>query len=341
MNEKTIAAPGSKALSPLNPFTKQNHESLAHGTVAIESERAIADVQAAVIAAKKFQRDPARCFEMLVESCSRKGLAAEAFYSYPRGTETVTGPSIRLAEELARVWGNLEYGLRELSNTDGVSEMEAYCWDLETNVRSKQQFTVKHTLDKKGGPKVLTDERDIYEKTANSGARRLRSRILAILPADFVDSAVELCKQTLAQQAGKETPAERRKKMIAAFAPLGVTVAMLQAKLGKPNLDSLTPDDFVTLTGVHRSITEGAKVSDHFETPTLEAPFPAKILTPPVDVETAATNEKTKKKTKAEEKKDPAPPPVGEQTTPNVEPPSKSEVNRIQPEPRTEEFFPE
>ena len=38
----------------------------------------------------------------------------------------------RLAEEAARCWGNVDFGIKELSQKDGESEMLAYCWDMET-----------------------------------------------------------------------------------------------------------------------------------------------------------------------------------------------------------------
>jgi hypothetical protein len=50
-------------------------------------------------------------------------MAETAFYSYPRGGQTVSGASIRFAEELARCWGNIEYGIKELSRDKDKSEM--------------------------------------------------------------------------------------------------------------------------------------------------------------------------------------------------------------------------
>jgi hypothetical protein len=62
-------------------------------------------------------------------------LANRAFYSVPnRGN----GPSVHLARELARIWGNLDYGVKELRRDDaaGESEVLAFAWDQQTNVRS-------------------------------------------------------------------------------------------------------------------------------------------------------------------------------------------------------------
>lgn len=247
-----------------NPFARDHlPEHVSAGTVSIESERAISEAQGKLVIAKRFPRDQARAYQRVVESCSRPNFAAGAEYAFPRGGQTVRGPSIRLAEELARIWGNLDYGTRELSRKDGVSEMEAYCWDLETNTISSQKFTVRHIRDTKAGGKALSEERDVYELTANQGGRRLRARILAILPPDLVDAAVERCRETLAGN-GSEPLADRVRKMLDAFARFGVLEAHLSAYLNK-SLDQVIPTDLADLASVFNSIKTGtADPSDFF-----------------------------------------------------------------------------
>lgn len=86
-----------------------------------------------LVIAKRFPRNEVTAHVRVLEACRRPGLAQKAFYSYPRGGQTVKGPSIRFAEELARCWGNVDYGIKELSQDDGKSEMQVYAWDLKTN----------------------------------------------------------------------------------------------------------------------------------------------------------------------------------------------------------------
>jgi hypothetical protein len=164
-----------------------------------------------------------------MQACRRSGLAEDAFWSFPRGRETITGSSIHLARELARVWGNIEYNIRELSRKEGVSEMQAFAWDLQTNTLVTQNFTVRHWRDTKNGGYALTDERDIYELTANQGARRLRSCIFGVLPSDLVRAAEEECKRTLAGS-NEEPIKDRVRKMVAGFSKLGVTAAMIEVE---------------------------------------------------------------------------------------------------------------
>ena len=246
----------SQLPTPNNPFAKAAPAHLSAGAVAIESERAIAEAQGRLLIAKRFPRDESAAFARAMDACRRESLAKVAVYRYPRGGQSVEGPSIRLAEELARCWGSIAYGIRELSRRDGESEMEAYAWDLQTNVISAQTFTVRHLRDKRGGAERLGDERDIYEITANMGARRLRARILAVLPPDLVDAAVAQCRETLKGDHTKPL-ADRIKAMTQAFAKLGVTVDMLAARLGRP-LDTATPDDLADMHGIYASLRDGA-----------------------------------------------------------------------------------
>jgi len=149
----------------------QSKQSLA--TVQVESDRAQAEVQAAMILARRFPRDPVLALDRILNACTRPALAEGALYCYARGGTDITGPSIRLAEVLAQNWGNLQFGVRELEQRDGESTVEAFAWDIETNVRQVKIFQVKHERHTKQGAKRLTDPRDIYETVANQGARRL------------------------------------------------------------------------------------------------------------------------------------------------------------------------
>lgn len=270
----TKAQPGAE---PFNPFAHvQKYENINQGTVAIEEQRAIAEAQGRIIVAKRFPRDAAAAFERIMVSCKRKKLAESAMYSFPRGGQVVTGPSIRLAEELARAWGNIEYGIRELSQKEGISEMEAYCWDVETNVISSQRFSVKHERHTKSGVTRLTDPRDIYELTANNAGRRLRARILAVLPPDLVDAAVEECYKTLS--GNNDEPIEDRiKKMLKAFATYGINKDHIEGRLGK-KLDQVLPEELVELQTIYTAIRDGiARSTDYFGGSDNQAPAPAPV----------------------------------------------------------------
>lgn len=239
-------------------------ENINQGTVAIEASRAIAEAQGKLVIAKRFPRNEVEAYSKAMEACQRPSMAAKAFYSFPRGGQTVEGPTIRFAEELARCWGNIDYGIKELSQDDGKSEMQAYAWDLETNAQSVQNFTNPHKREQGKKMVTLTSQRDIYENNANMATRRLRSRILAILPSWFVDDAINECKKTLAGQ--NDIPlTDRVKKMVVAFAKLGVTQEQIERRL-KKKIETMNAEDFVEYTGIYNAIKNGeSKIAEWFE----------------------------------------------------------------------------
>lgn len=250
---------GNKSLTQIADFSSINQ-----GTIAIEASRAIAEAQGKLVIAKRFPRDEVQSYAKAMEACQRPTMAAKAFYSFPRGGQTVEGPTIRFAEELARCWGNIDYGIKELSQDDGKSEMQAYAWDLETNAQSVQNFTNPHQREQGKKMVTLTSQRDIYENNANMATRRLRSRILAILPAWFVEDAIAECKRTLSGQ--NDTPLiDRVKKMVVQFAKLGVTQEMIEKRL-KRKIDTMTSDDFVEYVGIYNAVKGGeSKIADWFD----------------------------------------------------------------------------
>lgn len=246
--------------------TNTNFENINQGTVAVESSRAIAEAQGKLIIAKRFLRDETVAYTKAIQSCQRPKMAQTAFYSYPRGGATVSGASIRFAEELARCWGNIDYGIKELSRDDGKSEMQAYAWDMETNTISVQNFTNPHYREVSGKMKKLTSDRDIYELNANMAARRLRARILAVLPNWFVEDCINECKKTLKGQ--NDTPLiDRVRNMLVQFEKISVTREMLEKRLGHL-IEATTDEEFVDLVGIYNAIKDKqSSVSDWFEQP--------------------------------------------------------------------------
>lgn len=238
-------------------------QNINQGTVAIEASRAIAEAQSKLYLAKAFPRDEAKAVNKMEEACARMSLAEKAFYKFPRAGQTIEGPTIRFAEELARCWGNIDYGIKELSQDDGKSEMQAYAWDLETNTQSVQNFTNPHKrekTDKKTRQVVmedLTSQRDIYENNANMATRRLRARILAVLPAWFVDDAIQACKATLAGE-GKAPFKDRVKNLVSNFNRLGIDADTLKKYL-KHDAMEMDTDEFIDLVGVFNSIKTGER----------------------------------------------------------------------------------
>jgi hypothetical protein len=219
-----------------------------------EGQRAIQEVQAAMIIAKRFPRNVKESLDRILNTCTRTSLAEQALYTYSRGGTDISGPSIRLAEAVAQQWGNLQFGIRELEQRDGESTVEAFAWDLETNTRQVKVFQVAHERHTKQGAKKLTDPRDIYETVANQGARRLRACILGVIPGDVIDEAVRQCDATLSASA--DTTPEAQKKIIEAFAAYKVTKAQIEKRIQR-RIDAITPAQVISLRKILISMRDG------------------------------------------------------------------------------------
>ena len=247
-----------------NPFgSTAIAERQSEALVAVEQTRAIAETQAAMAIAKRFPRDPVAAMDRILNACTRPTLAEQALYTYARGGTEITGPSIRLAEGLAQNWGNLQFGIRELEQRAGESTVETFCWDIETNTKQVKTFQVKHERHTKKGSYALTDPRDIYELTANQGARRLRACILGIIPGDVVEAAVKQCETTLKTKA--EVTPERLKSLVEKFAEFQITPAQIEARIQR-HLDAMTPGQMVSLGKIYNSLKDGMSApADWFE----------------------------------------------------------------------------
>lgn len=238
---------------------------------AIEQTRAAAEVAAAVSVARNFPRDIDRAGDELGRLTGSLAIAERAFYEVPnRGA----GLSVHIARELTRIWGNVDYGVRELRRDDsaGVSEMQAWAWDQETNVRSTRSFIQPHEKSLKGGRRSkLTDLNDIYLNNQNTAARAVRECIFTILPGWFVAHAEAGLRATL-QGGNGASVEERAGKAVALFADLGVVARQLETRVGKGR-GKWGPNDLAALTRAYTSITQdGIPVGEFFPEQTVEVP---------------------------------------------------------------------
>lgn len=234
-------------------------------TTEMVSTRQMQEVQGQIVMAKKFPRNEEQSFCRIIRACQRQSLAEKAEYEYPRGDKKVTGPSIRLAEVMAQNWGNIDFGIVELEQRNGESQVMAYAWDLETNTRQTKIFSVPHIRETKKGNIPLTNPRDIYELVANQGARRMRSCILGVIPGDVIESAIKQCHETLAN--GEKRPvADVVREMAVVFqrefnVPLEAIEKYIGCKSG-----AFSMNDCIRLKKVYTSLRDGmAKREDYFD----------------------------------------------------------------------------
>ena len=253
--------------SPVNPFAvaKRIDDS---AMAAASAGRDESEIQAMMVVAKRFPRDPVAAMDAILQACARPTLAESSMYRYVRGGTEISGPSIRLAETIAQQWGNTLFGFREIArgvgpDRVGYSEVDAYAWDIQTNTRKSIAFRVRHWRDTKKGGYALKDERDIYELVANQASRRTRNCLLAIIPGDVIEAAERQCELTL--QATADNGPDAQKKLLEAFKEFGVSREQIEKRIQR-RIDTIAPAQIVQFKKIYASLRDGmSSPADWFE----------------------------------------------------------------------------
>lgn len=240
---------------------------------AVEQARAVAEVAAAVRVAQENPRDETRAIARMRQACGQQALADRAFYSVPRAGGRVEGSTVHLARSLAACWGNVDYGIRELKRDDeaGESEMQAWAWDQESNVRSSRSFVVPHARmvgSAKRGDKRrerLDDLGDIANNNNSVAARAVRETIFTILPVWFTAEAETLCAATLKGQGGDKPLAAQVADMLNLYlTTFGVNQRQLEAFVALPAAE-WSPQTLGNLRVLGGELSRGEKrVDDEF-----------------------------------------------------------------------------
>lgn len=226
--------------------------------IAASEERSRQEIQASIAVAKRYPRDEDQTYARLLKACKRSSFAEQCSYSFPRGRSTVTGPSVNLAREAARVYGNIVFGIEIVRDLPESRQIRGYAFDLETNLRVVYEDTFEKLIQRKRGGKTvweIPDERDLRELQNRRGAILVRNCILQIVPRDFIEDALIQARETMAK-ATEQDPDAARKGVIKAFSSLNVGPDLLKAILGH-SIDIASPDELTKLREIFKSIEDG------------------------------------------------------------------------------------
>jgi hypothetical protein len=227
-----------------------------------------AEIKAAIVLARRFPRDENAAYTRIIKACKRPSFAEGAMYSFPRGNQIVTGPSVQLAREIARCWGNIRYGLRVVSIDDQMVHIRGYAYDAETNAYVEAEDKFSKLIYRRGRGWVQPDERELRELINRRGAILIRNCILQVVPSDIVEDAQRVVQETLRKAAQGEIDQNREdaiRRLALAFDGLGVSTEVLERYLGHP-LSAITAEEIAHLRGVYKSIVDGhTRTTDHFD----------------------------------------------------------------------------
>jgi hypothetical protein len=228
------------------------------------------ELKAAIIVAKRFPRDEQAAYVKLLKSCERPSFAENSRYCFPRAGQEIEGPSIDMAREAARCWGNIMYGLRIVSEDEERLHIQGWAKDLETNNTVSAEDKFKKLIFRKNGGWQKPDERDLRELMNRRGAICVRNALLQLLPPDIIEDAFRAAKETSAKAVKgeiKQNRADAIRRLAKGFFEIGVTTEMLASYL-KHTLDVVTEDEITKLRAIWKSLVDGiSKREDYFDMP--------------------------------------------------------------------------
>lgn len=289
-------------------LVKTQPAALAETATAAAAAQAQAMVQARYVMALQRPRDWDVVRETLLKECARPAMAAMALYNKPVG-DGIIGPSVRLAEAALRAMGNVAIETPAVYDDATKRIVRVTVTDLETNISATKDVTVTKQVErrnlKKGqtpiasrtnsyGDKVYiveaTDD-DILNKENALISKTFRTLAFRIFPGALLEEALDVVDRTLKDGAKKDPDGEKR-KLLDAFAAIGVGVAAVKAWLGH-ELEVITPAELVELRGVYQAIKDGEaswqEALDHRQAQRAPAPAaPSSGTAPPVEGKGAA-----------------------------------------------------
>lgn len=239
--------------------------------MASDAARAEAETKAMVVMAIQYPRDEGKAVARLGNSLGRLSFAEKACYSFPRSKTTVTGPSVVLAREIARLWGNITYGFRVTTDNSDTRALVAWAYDLETNTRVEQGTSFGKKVQRKSWNDqtrqstttwVVADERELRELTNKHGAICVRNCLLQLIPSDIIEDSQAIAKRTMldAEKAKTKGNKSEIKKAIdtavKGFETLGCTLQMLEIHMEKP-VDQWDEETIVDLKNLASAVKDG------------------------------------------------------------------------------------
>lgn len=217
-------------------------------------------------------RDIEQSRQSLLKECKRPSFAAIARYNKPIG-KGITGPSIRFAEACIRLYRNVMVTTQTVFDDEERRIINVKCVDVEENVSYNQDVTITKTVERrsiKAGEQPLktrlnsqgamlyilpaTDD-DILNKQNALVSKAIRTLGLRLIPADIIDECMDVVVETQNKQDAVDPDAAKR-KMLDAFAGLGVSAADIAVYLAHP-ADVLTPKELADLRGIFQAIKDG------------------------------------------------------------------------------------
>ncbi len=211
-----------------------------------------AEIDMQITTAKAYPRVPTRIVEEAQAiACQSVEAATACNYYLPHGDGGIEGPSIRLAEIMYSVYGNLRAGARISGIGAKFVTATGFAHDLEKNI--VYQGDTKRRITNKNGTRYNDD---LIQKTCNAAASiAFRQAIFKVIPSVFVNEVYQAALKFA--KGGEKTLMARRVQCATYFSKWGVTREMLAEAIGADDFDLIETEDLTKLGGIITAIREG------------------------------------------------------------------------------------
>lgn len=199
-------------------------------------------------------------------------IGSGCFYAWGTGDARVEGITVKLANELARIWGNCAIDLAPVQETHDAWIFTASFVDLETGFTMSRQFRQSKRWQVHG--RFDQDRKDDIRFQIGQ-SKALRNVILNCIPEYVTRAAVDAAKGNLRQKIEDSINRSGRDaviaKMLQSLLRIGVDEKRLLENFGYAKTLALTVDDLVVVRSNLDAIEEGsANVDECF--PPIAAP---------------------------------------------------------------------
>lgn len=236
-------------------------------------EKAAVEARYLVAISRPRNADAARV--RLLQRAKSPMFASVAEYSKPvGGGKTAKGASIRMMEEIARQWGNIDVQSPVVFDDHERRIVRVTVTDLESNYAASVDIILEKTVERRSprsgdqvlGSRVNSQGQTVYRIAADEDAflvkqnaaisKARRECIRAVVPGDLVEEAMQQCADTRRQEV-KEDPAGARKRISDAFFSIGIMPQQLCDYLDKPSLEAVTEAELELLRSIYTAMKEG------------------------------------------------------------------------------------
>jgi hypothetical protein len=221
-------------------------------------------------------RDESKILQKLTAIAAAAG--TDWFYRFPvkkkdGGTDWIEGPSIKLANDVARIFGNNVNEIRELDVGDAWVFYARFT-DIETGFSMERAYRQRKS---QGSLKTKDADRQLDIAYQIGQSKAIRNCIVNSLQI-YADYAFEQARNSLVEKIGKDL-AGWRDRTLQGLAKMPVEVVRVERVIGRANREWLAPH-VAQVIAMMKSVADGMASVDEVFPPIEPAPATSPAATP-------------------------------------------------------------